>query len=94
MKFSKEYSKLKRKAFTTIRRNNGFYKVGQTITIKSPDQTFKAEIFQVDLITKEKISDAVAKFDADCTKEELITMLEKWYGKEYNDFVMIGLRKL
>ena len=93
MKFSKDYSKLDRKAFTTIRKNNGFYKVGQSVQIQTPTRTFRAKTFQIDKISKEKITDVIARFDADCSKEELVKMLENWYGKNYNDFVIIGLRK-
>jgi hypothetical protein len=93
MKFSKNYTKLNKKSFTTIRKNLGFYKVGQIINIYTPTNQFKAKIFQIDRITKEKITESVALFDADCSRQELINMLEIWYGKNYNDFIIIGLTK-
>ena len=56
MRFSKEYFKLSKNTFTTIRQNKGYYAVDQIITIKSPEQEFKAKILRIDLIKKEEIN--------------------------------------
>lgn len=43
---------------------------------------------------KAHISEQLAQNDADCSKEELIAMLEKWYGKKFDDFVLLTLEKV
>ena len=46
-------------------------------------------------IKKEDITDFIALYDADCShKWELIEMLDKWYGREFNDFVIITLERM
>lgn len=91
MKFSKEYRKLRRKSFTTIRKNLGYYQKGQIIEVITPKQGFIAEIQEIREITKDDITEDLAQRDADCSRRELIDLLEKWYGKDHDDFILIFL---
>jgi hypothetical protein len=36
----------------------------------------------------------MAQRDADCSANELIEKLEAWYGKTYNDFILITFMKI
>lgn len=94
MRFSKEYAKLARTTFTTIRANTGYYKIGQRVVVETPLREFVADVVDVKLARKEDITEEFAYIDADCSRMELIMQLEKWYGTTYNDFVIIKLRKL
>lgn len=95
MKFSKEYSKLSKKRFTTIRKNTKRYKPGSIYFIVTPKQKFKAKVISRVYIKKEDITDFMALYDADCShKWELIDLFDKWYGREFNDFVIITLERI
>ena len=95
MKFSKEYSKLSKKRFTTIRKNTRRYKPESIYSIITPKQNFKAKVISRAYIGKEDITDFVALYDADCFHSlELIELLEKWYGRDFNDFVLITLERI
>lgn len=93
MRFSKDYSKLDEPNFTTIRRNTGFYNKGMKLTITTPTKKFDAKIWMVTPIRKVRMTEELARSDADCSRSELIAMLDKWYGKDYDDFVLINLMK-
>ena len=95
MKFSKNCSKLKNNRFTTIRKNTGYYHFGQRLWIDTLLESFPAEIIHcVFPFRKEDITEQIAQMDADCSKEELIKILETWYGKDFNNFVFLELRRL
>jgi hypothetical protein len=94
MKFTYHYTKLDYPIFTTIRQNKGWYKVGQQILINTPKAEFKAEIAAIRLIKKNNITFTMAQRDADCSANELIEKLEAWYGKTYNDFILITFMKI
>lgn len=94
MRFTHEYCKLKLKYFTTIRKNTGFYKLGRVYTIHTPNQHFRAEVVTIKPIKKADITDEFAWKDADCNAKTLKEILEKWYGKKYDDFVILSLRKV
>lgn len=91
MRFTKNYSKLKNNRFTTIRKNTGYYKVGWIYDIMTPKSGFQAQVLSVTPIKKSDIDDELAISDADMTRNELIKMLERWYGKRYDDFVLMTL---
>ena len=94
MKFTHEYRKLSEKVFTTIRKNTGFYKNGQAYRIDTPEQKFKAKVTGSIRIFKAEINDFLAQNDADMSAEELIALLEKWYGKKFDDFVLLTLERV
>jgi len=94
MIFTHEYSILKKKIFTTIRRNTSFYKVGHSYQIHTPEQSFKAKVIRVELINKLEIDDSLAQSDADMSAVDLILLLDRWYGKTFDDFVLLTLEKL
>ena len=95
MKFSKEYSKLTKKRFTTIRKNTRRYKPESIYDIITPKQKFRAKVISREYITKKDITDFIALYDADCFyKRELIELLEKWYGEYFDDFVLITLERI
>ncbi len=94
IRFSKEYSKLKEKEFTTIRRNTKYYKEDTIYTIRTPKNSFQAKTSTVVKIKKADITNELSLSDADCSKEALIQMLERWYGLKFDDFVLITMRRL
>lgn len=93
MKFSKDYSKFERKTFTSIRKNTRHYRVlgnlGKGLKIQTPTKEFRAYIIEKRELKKSQITEKLARSDADCTKAELVAMLEKWYGKEFDDFLLL-----
>lgn len=93
MRFSKDYSKLDNDRFTTIRRRGTYYISGRIVNVVTPTKKFKAEVLMVESITKEDITEELAQKDADCSRAELIKMLERWYGKSFNRFELIHLKK-
>ena len=44
-------------------------------------------------MSKANITERHALSDADCSRAELIAMLERWYGKEFDDFVLLTMQK-
>ncbi len=93
MKFSHEYKKLSWNYFSTIRKNTNWYKIGRVYQIKTPRQNFKAKVIESNPISKSEINDLLAQNDADMTAKELITQLEKWHGKKFDNFVFLVLEK-
>lgn len=93
MKFSRDYSKLDNPTFTTIRKYPG-YMIGQIIPINTPTRKFMARVKDANWINKALITEKLARSDADCSKKELIAMLEKWYGKKFDDFVLLTLERV
>ena len=91
MIFTKEHSKLKNSSFTTIRKNTGYYRAGNTYTVMTPSEKFKARVQSIIPLKKSDITDELALTDADMTADELRSMLESWYGRQYDDFVLIKL---
>ena len=102
MIFSENYSKLELPEFTTIRKNTGFYKVGCTywltvsyfLGMTKMARDFQATVVNAVPIKKADMTDDIARRDADCVCEELIAKLEGWYGKKYDDYVLLTLRKV
>ena len=94
MIFTHEYSILKKKIFTSIRRNTGFYKVGHSYQIHTPEQAFKAKVIKAEAISKFEMDDSLAQSDADMSAVDLILLLDRWYGKVFDDFVLLTLRKI
>lgn len=91
MKFSKNYEKLGWVIFTTIRKNTGKYRLGDIHTMNTPMGKFNAKVIGLYLIKKEEITDSLANIDAETTKEGLIKMLDTWYGRGFDDYVLITL---
>ncbi|GAH80983.1 unnamed protein product [marine sediment metagenome] len=94
MIFTHEYSILKNKIFTTIRRNTNFYKVGHSYQVHTPEQSFKAKVIKSEAISKLDINDSLAQSDADMSAVNLVALLDKWYGKTFDDFVLLTLERL
>ena len=94
MKFSKMYTKFKQDKFTTIRKHSNHYVVGRVIKVVTPEGMFKARVTKRDGLTKQGITDELAMSDADCSREELIEILNRWYGKKHNDYVLIHLERV
>ena len=96
IRFSKDYSKLDGPIFTTIRKNTKHYRQGAKLTgcsIQTPTRQFRAYLIEIKTIKKKQITEKLAYSDADCSKAELITMLEKWYGKKFDDFLLLTFMK-
>ena len=94
MIFTHEYSILKKKIFTTIRKNSNFYKVGHSYQVHTPEQSFKARVIKSEAISKFDISETLARNDADMSAVDLILLLDRWYGKRFDDFVLLTLEKI
>ena len=94
MKFTKDYKKLANDEFSTIRKNTGFYKKGKIYTVITPTQKFSAQCISTTPMMKEYITEPMARLDADCSKKDLIAMLDRWYGEEFNDYVFIVMSKV
>lgn len=93
MKFSKDYSKLDEPIFTTIRKNTSHYRLMRKCEIHTPTRFFKAYLIELKGLKKKQITEKLARSDADCSKTELIAMLEKWYGKDYDDFLLLTFKR-
>ena len=93
IRFSQQYTKLNKEIFTMIRKPGKYYQVGSQHIIKTPARDFSACIIASEHISKKDITEGLARFDADCARIGLITRLEKWYGKVYDDFVLLVLLK-
>jgi len=97
MKFSKDYSKFERQIFTSIRKNTRHSRLlgntGNSIKIQTPTREFRAYIIAKNEIKKYQITGRLAHSDTDCTKAELIAMLEKWYGKDFDDFLLLTFKR-
>ena len=91
IRFSQNWEKLNSVVFTTIRKNTGSKKLGQIHSIVTPIKTFKAKIIGLYPIRKSEISDILANYDADMNQDALIEMLEGWYGKTFDNFVIVTL---
>ena len=93
LRFSKEYSKLRQPIFTAIRKNTGHYEEGYAYEVKTPTGSYMAYCIGDTPIKKVDITESLARFDADCGRDELIAMLEGWYGLDFNDFVLLTFWK-
>ena len=93
MRFSKNWTKLEQDVFTTIRKKTDYYYVNKLIKIRTPKGDFLAKIIDRKPMKKADITDDIAMKDADCSKEQLISILENWYGKNYDDFIFLTIRK-
>jgi len=93
MKFSKDYSKFKNPVFTTIRKNTQYYTYNSTHVIRTPIESFDVKIIELKPIKKIDITEKLAWNDADCCRSDLVAMLENWYGKAFDDYVLLTLKK-
>ena len=96
MYFDKDYEKLKKKEFITIRGNFPYYDNSDATVVQSPSRMVKflrCSIVKREKITKKDITDELAYADSECSRDELIAKLEKWYGEAFDDFVILTLRK-
>lgn len=86
LKFSKDYSKLEDRVFTTIRRYDR-YKVGEIVSVKTPTKQFHVLILHK---FKSKAKDLHKEFlcyDTDTDNLiEAINVLNSFYKKPINDF--------
>ena len=93
MRFSKDYSKLDKQIFTTIRKNTSHYRLMRKCKVHTPTSLFTAYLIKLRRLKKEQITEKLAQSDADCSRTELIAMLEKWYGKEFDDFLLLTFKR-
>lgn len=99
MRFSKDYSKLDNDIFTTIRKNTKHKRImllsagTKGINIQTPTRQFRVYLIELRKLKKKQITERLARADADCSKAELISMLEKWYGKKFDDFLLLTFKK-
>lgn len=95
MKCAKHYSKFSSRlgSFTEIRRNLNDYGVGSLIKITTPRTTFEATVTKRQMIRRPEITEELALADADCSRDELLTNLDEWYGTEVNRFLLLTLER-
>jgi hypothetical protein len=94
MKFSHDWPKFSNHRFTTIRKDDGYYRTGRKYLCRTPTKTFYAKIVHMRHIRKEDITEEIAQADADTDKESLIKLLERFYGRDYDGFVLTTLEKV
>lgn len=94
MKFSHNWSKLTKPRFTTIRKAGGYYRVGRKYLCETPTSKFYAKVIHMQHMLKQDITEEIAQADADMDKEGLIKLLDKFYGANYNGFVLITMERM
>ena len=65
MKFSREYTKLQDRVFTTVREGD-YYRVGQVIDCRPPEREFQARLLLKVQIRFRDIPEAFLQYDTDC----------------------------
>lgn len=76
MKFSREYSKLNDRVFTTIRGYNS-YQEGQIILIRSPTREFRARILLKTPVKFKEIPEELLQYDTDSPGIEAAVIRQK-----------------
>jgi len=94
MRFSKEYKKLSWPIFTTIRKNKGYYRRENVFQVRTPKRKFPVRVLARIKIRKDDIDEHLARIDADCSREELLEMLERWYGPDFDNYLLLILVKI
>jgi len=94
MKFSQDWTKLSQPRFTTIRKSGGYYRVGRKYLCETPTTRFYAKVVHMRYILKQDITEDIAQADADTDKESLIKLLNRFYGKDYDGFVLMTLERV
>ena len=83
MKYSHNYKKLNRESYTTIRRYNNGYKVGDEIFEIYPNGKHKVRITKIRRDTINNIAFQTLFLDTDClTREDVRRLFQSFYGKE------------
>jgi hypothetical protein len=85
--FSKKYSKLSNRVFTTIRWLDARYDLGRTYPViyivqnafHTRQKLCHARIVKMEIVRVRDISDETIFKDADCSRSEFLTILETWY---------------
>ena len=86
IKFSQDYSKLNDRVFTTIRRYDR-YKVGETVSVKTPTKKFYALILHKFKCFAKELHEEFLCYDTDTENlVEAIKVLNSFYKKPINDY--------
>ena len=94
MKFSKDYTKLDDRVFTTIRRRDK-WEAGETVKVEAPTKNFHAKIIYHCGVMLDDLSTEVLCYDTDTeTREKALTLLNSFYRKplawnEYLEFYLL-----
>ena len=94
LRFSRNWSKLDHRIFTTIRDRACALEVGKVYEATYPGGVFKFEVIGRRDITRDDITESVAQADADMSRSELLKALDTWYGSEQNELVLLTLCKI
>jgi hypothetical protein len=95
MKSSKDYSKFKNEVFTEIRKwQDNYNNIGDVKILHTPTQNIKAKIIKKERIKKADITEELAQADFDDSRDALIKQLEIWYGKKFDDFALLTMKRL
>ena len=86
MIYSHDYTKLQRLYYTTIRRYNKGYKVGDIITERYPSGQHKAKIMDIKKETLDNLSNSFLYEDTDCLIRENVYKLFQTFYKKPIDF--------
>lgn len=86
--FSRQYSKLNNKIFTTVRWLDKFYKVGRVYDVLGGGDymlrpfLFKARCIKIELKRISQLDVDFIKADADCGIDQFYKMMKRWYSKK------------
>ena len=97
LKFSHEYSKLKDRVFTTIRRGMPKFDPGELVECKTPTQTFNAIILYAICMETDQLPTDLLIYDTDQpTREEAMKLFQSFYRtpiEENNVWTLYLLKK-
>ena len=83
MKYTHNYKKLNKEKYTTIRRYNKGYKVGDVITEIYPNGSHKVRIADIKRETINNMSFQLLFLDTDCiTRDGVRKLFQSFYGKK------------
>jgi hypothetical protein len=84
MKFSRQYTKLQDRLFTTIRADD-YYEEGQIIPIQTPMQSFNARVLLKFMMTFDEIPEAFLQYDTDSPElsaEQIRDLIRDLYHRD------------
>lgn len=82
--FSKKYSKLDYDLFTSVRLDLGKYLIGEEIEATLHNEHFhNVIVIGISHIRLEDVTECLARFDADCSKEDFYELMRYFYEEKY-----------
>lgn len=87
MKFSREYTKLQDRLFTTVRAGVPYYFDGQKTVCESPSETFQVTVLIGIIVILDELPLALLRYDTDmprASREEIIAQICSLYQRPPN----------